>query len=42
MHSFYTRVAGQSVERLAALSDGICAVSMTPLVLKLQPSSTML
>jgi uncharacterized membrane protein len=30
MHSLYNRVAGQSIERLAALSDGIFAVSMTP------------
>jgi hypothetical protein len=27
MHSLYNRVAGQSVERLAALSDGIFAAS---------------
>jgi uncharacterized membrane protein len=36
MHSLYNRVAGQSVERLAALSEGIFAVSMTPLVLDLR------
>jgi uncharacterized membrane protein len=36
MHSQYNRVAGQSVERLAALSDGIFAVSMTLLVLDLR------
>jgi uncharacterized membrane protein len=35
MRSLYNRVAGQSVERLAALSDGIFAVSMTLLVLDL-------
>jgi uncharacterized membrane protein len=35
MHSLYNRVAGQSVERLAALSDGIFAVSMTLLALDL-------
>ncbi len=35
MPSLYNRVAGQSVERLAALSDGIFAVSMTLLVLDL-------
>jgi hypothetical protein len=29
MPSLYNRVAGQSVERLAALSDGIFAVAMT-------------
>jgi TMEM175 potassium channel family protein len=32
----YDRVAGQSVERLAALSDGIFAVAMTLLVLDLR------
>jgi uncharacterized membrane protein len=36
MHSLYNRVAGQSVERLAALSDGFFAVSMTLLVLDLR------
>ena len=36
MHSTYNRVAGQSVERLAALSDGIFAVAMTLLVLDLR------
>ena len=36
MLSNYNRVAGQSVERLAALSDGIFAVSMTLLVLDLR------
>ena len=36
MHSLDNRVAGQSVERLAALSDGIFAVSMTLLVLDLR------
>ena len=36
MHSLYNRVAGQSVDRLAALSDGIFAVSMTLLVLDLR------
>ncbi len=35
MHWLYNRVAGQSVERLAALSDGIFAVAMTLLVLDL-------
>ena len=35
MQSLYNRVAGQSVERLAALSDGIFAVAMTLLVLDL-------
>src|SRR5580692_10435984 len=36
MHSLYNRVAGQSVERLAALSDGIFGVAMTLLVLDLR------
>jgi uncharacterized membrane protein len=36
MPSLYNSVAGQSVERLAALSDGIFAVSMTLLVLDLR------
>jgi uncharacterized membrane protein len=36
MPSLYNRVAGQSVDRIAALSDGIFAVSMTLLVLDLR------
>jgi len=36
MPSLYNRLAGQSVERLAALSDGIFAVAMTLLVLDLR------
>jgi uncharacterized membrane protein len=48
MPSLYNRVAGQSVERMAAPSDGIFAVAMTLLVLDLrvpaadavQPSAT--
>jgi uncharacterized membrane protein len=36
MQSLCNRVAGQSVERLAALSDGIFAVAMTLLVLDLR------
>jgi uncharacterized membrane protein len=36
MPSLYNRVAGQSVERLAALSDGIFSVAMTLLVLDLR------
>jgi len=36
MPSLYNRFAGQSVERLAALSDGIFAVAMTLLVLDLR------
>jgi TMEM175 potassium channel family protein len=35
MRIAYNRVAGQSIERLAALSDGIFAVAMTLLVLDL-------
>lgn len=35
MPTSYNRIAGQSVERLAALSDGIFAVAMTLLVLDL-------
>jgi uncharacterized membrane protein len=36
MRTFYNRIAGQSLERLAALSDGIFAVAMTLLVLDLR------
>ncbi len=36
MSTFYNRIAGQSLERLAALSDGIFAVAMTLLVLDLR------
>jgi uncharacterized membrane protein len=36
MHSVYNRVAGQNVERIAALSDGFFAVAMTLLVLDLR------
>jgi uncharacterized membrane protein len=36
MSPSYNRIAGQSVERLAALSDGIFAVAMTLLVLDLR------
>jgi len=35
MRTYYNRIAGQSLERLAALSDGIFAVAMTFLVLDL-------
>ena len=35
MRMIYNRIAGQSLERLAALSDGIFAVAMTLLVLDL-------
>ncbi len=35
MRAVYNRIAGQSLERLAALSDGIFAVAMTLLVLDL-------
>ena len=41
MRTYYNRIAGQSLERLAALSDGIYAVAMTLLVLDLRvPVST--
>jgi uncharacterized membrane protein len=36
MRRYYNHVAGQSVERLAALSDGVFAVAMTLLVLDLK------
>ena len=35
MNTSYNRIAGQSVERLAALSDGVFAVAMTLLLLEL-------
>jgi len=41
MRTYYNRIAGQSLERIAALSDGIFAVAMTLLVLDLHiPMST--
>jgi uncharacterized membrane protein len=40
MVTSYNRIAGQSVERLAALSDGIFAVAMTLLVLDLKLPAT--
>ncbi len=36
MHTQYNRIAGQSIERLAALSDGVFAVALTLLVLDLR------
>jgi len=36
MRTPYNRIAGESVERIAALSDGIFAVAMTVLVLDLR------
>jgi len=36
MRTTYNRIAGQNVERLAALSDGVFAVAMTLLVLDLR------
>src|SRR5262245_4473188 len=35
MNTLYNRIAGQSLERLAALSDGIFAVVMTLLILEI-------
>ena len=41
MASFYNRIAGQSLERVSALSDGIFAVAMTILVLDIHaPAAT--
>jgi len=40
MADSYNRIAGQSVERLAALSDGIFAVAMTLLVLDIHVPAT--
>jgi len=37
MSTSYNQIAGQSVERLAALSDGVFAVAMTLLALDLRP-----
>ncbi len=36
MSTVYNRIAGQNLERLAALSDGIFAVAMTLLVFDLR------
>ncbi len=42
MRSLYNSVAGQSLERIAALSDGVFAVAMTLIVLDIHvPSRTM-
>ena len=37
MENPYSRIAGQSLERLAALSDGLFAVAMTLIVLDIRP-----
>jgi uncharacterized membrane protein len=42
MPTGYNRIAGQSIERIAALSDGIFAVAMTLLVLDLHTPATAL
>ena len=39
MSASYNRIAGQSVERLAALGDGVFAVAMTLLVLDLRAAA---
>ncbi len=42
MQTWYNRIAGQNLERLAALSDGIFAVAMTLLVLDIHPPASAL
>lgn len=36
MRTLYNRIAGQSLERLAALSDGLFAIAMTLLILDIR------
>lgn len=40
MSLFYNQIAGQSLERVAALSDGVFAIAMTLIVLELRLPET--
>ena len=37
MPTSYNEIAGKSIERIAALSDGLFAIAMTLLILELRP-----
>jgi uncharacterized membrane protein len=37
MPTSYNQIAGKSIERIAALSDGLFAIAMTLLILELRP-----